>query len=304
MRELSLDDLPKHSPWPARLLGREDWDEQAGFGGIGVSVYDEVYGKLLSLARANPEMDYRAVQRSANHHAEESPVAISRGESLYLVDVDEKQELQDEALVASFAGTLSGGETVVALGCGWGYELGVLADAYPDCEFVGGDPAENGVALARELFADRDRITVGEFDFRDDRWDLLEDVLADGSADDGTGADDGRNAEGSEGTGDVVLFTQGSLTALPSVRDVISETLADYLDRVRTGVHLEHVFELHPEDTLLGQLRRSYTDRREYNDDLLTALRATDGIEIASATYDVVGGNPLHPLSEIRWEAV
>ncbi|MFC4447992.1 class I SAM-dependent methyltransferase [Halorussus aquaticus] len=298
MRELSLDDLPKHSPWPARLLGREDWDEQAGFGGIGVSVYDEVYGKLFSLARENPEMDYRAVQRSANHYAEESPVAISRGENLYLADVDEKQELQDEALVASFAGTLSGGETVVALGCGWGYELGVLADAYPDCEFVGGDPAENGVALARELFSDRDRITVGEFDFRDDRWDLLEDVLADGSA----SADDG--GDGDDGEGEVVLFTQGSLTALPSVRDVISETLANYLDRVRTGVHLEHVFELHPEDTLLGQLRRSYADRREYNDDMLTALRATGGIDVTSATYDVVGGNPLHPLSEIRWEAV
>jgi hypothetical protein len=292
MRELSLDDLPKHSPWPGRLLGGDDWEEEPGHGGIGVSAYDEVYANLLAVARENPEMGFREIQRSANHYAEESPVPISRSERLYLVDVDRKQELQDEALVASLAGTLEGGETVVSLGCGWGYELGVLADAYPDCQFVGGDPTDNGVALGRELFGDRDRIRVEEFDFRDDRWDLLEGVLDANDADEGEGEDE------------VVLFTQGSLTALPSVNDIVTETLTEYTDRVRVGIHLEHVRELHPEETLLGLLRREYTDLRNYNDDLLASLRATREVEIASATYDVVGGNPLHPLSEIRWDPV
>ncbi|WP_137285135.1 class I SAM-dependent methyltransferase [Halorussus salinisoli] len=293
MRKLRLGDLPKHSPWPARLLGLDDWEEEPGYGGIGVSTYDEVYGNLLALARENPEMDFREVQRSANHYAEESPVPISRAEDLFLVDVDEKQELQDEALVASLAGSLSGGETVVALGCGWGYELGVLADAYPDCEFVGGDPTENGVALGRELFGDHDRIRIEPFDFRDDRWNLLESVLAD---------EEGSEDEGDAEADDVVLFTQGSLTALPSVREIVSETLTRYSDRVQVGVHLEHVRELHPEDSLLGQLRRSYTDRRDYNDDLLTSLRDADELDVTATTYDVVGGNPLHPLSEVRWE--
>ncbi|WP_135852927.1 class I SAM-dependent methyltransferase [Halorussus salinus] len=288
MRELALDDLPTHTPWPARLVGPADDPDDAGFGGTGVSAYDEVYANLLGLAEENPEMDFRDLQRSANHYAEESPVPISRAEELYLVDVDEKQELQDEAMVASLAGALSGGETVVALGCGWGYELGLLAEAYPDCEFVGGEPAENGVALGRELFGDRDRIRIEEFDFRDETWDLLEDVLAESDPD--------------EGENEVVLFTQGSLTALPSVADIVTETLAGYADRVREGVHLEHVYELHSDESLLGLLRRAYTERREYNDDLLTSLRGCGAVEVTSATYDVVGGNPLHPLSEIRWE--
>ncbi|WP_135824310.1 class I SAM-dependent methyltransferase [Halorussus ruber] len=293
MRELSLNDLPKHSPWPGRLLGGDDWDDQPGHGGVGVEAYDEVYANLLAMARENPDADFRDIQQSANHYAEESPVAVSRAEDLFLVDVDEKQELQDEATVASLAGLLDGGETVVSLGCGWGYELGVLAEAYPDCEFVGGDPAESGVALGRELFGDHDRIRVGEFDFRDDEWTLLEEALEASESDDEEGKSD-----------DVVLFTQGSLTALPSVRDVVTETLAKYADRVKAGVHLEHVRELHPEETLLGLLRRRYTDTRNYNDDLLASLQTAAGIEIATATYDVVGGNPLHPLSEIRWEPV
>jgi hypothetical protein len=286
MRELPLADLPKHSPWPARLLGSADGGDDAAYGGTGVSAYDEVYANLLGLVESNPETGFRELQRSANRYAEESPVPISRAETLYLVDVDEKQQLQDEALVASLAGTLDGGETVVALGCGWGYELGVLAEAYPDCEFVGGDPTENGVALGRELFGDRERIRIEAFDFRDDHWDLLDDVLADESAD------------------DVVLFTQGSLTALSSVQDIVTETLTEYADRVREGVHLEHVYELHPEESLLGLLRRGYADLRNYNDDLLASLRTTESLDVVSATYDVVGGNPLHPLSEIRWEGV
>lgn len=280
MRELPLDDLPRHSPWPGRLLDLDDWDGES-YGGTRVAGYDEVYGKMLAHARENPDADFREVQRGANHYAEESPVAVSRDEALYLVGVDEKQELQDEALVAAFDGVLSGGETVVALGCGWGYELGVLADAYPDCEFVGGEPAENGVALARELFGDCDRIRVEQFDFRDDRWDLLERAVADGE--------------------EVVLFTQGSLTVLPSAREVVSETLARYLDRIRAGVHLEHVAEPHPDDTLLGRLRQSYVRLRGYNDDLLASLRDADGLDVVETNYDVVGGNPLHPLSEIQW---
>ena len=288
MRELALDDLPTHSPWPARLVGPANETDDADFGGTGVSAYDEVYANLLGLVESNPETDFRELQRSANHYAEESPVPISRAEELYLADVDEKQELQDEAMVASLAGVLDGGETVVALGCGWGYELGLLAEAYPNCEFVGGEPAANGVALGRELFGDRDRIRIEEFDFRDETWDPLEDVLAERDHD--------------EGENEVVLFTQGSLTALPSVAEIVTETLAGYADRVREGVHLEHVYELHPEESLLGLLRRAYTERGEYNGDLLSALRVAEGIEVSSATYDVVGGNPLHPLSEIRWE--
>lgn len=282
MRELPLTDLPKHSPWPARLLGLDDRDGE-GYGGTGVEWYD-VYGHLLDIARENPDLDFRDLQRSANQHAEESPVAVSRDETLHLADVDEKQEAQDEALVAALDGVLSGGETVVALGCGWGYELGVLADAHPDCEFVGGEPSENGVALARELFGDRDRIRVERFDFRDDRWTLLDDYDS-GVAD-----------------SEVVVLTQGSLTALPTAREVVSETLPDHLDRIREGVHLEHVFELHPEDALLGQLRRSYVRERGYNDDLLASLRDADALDVTHTAYDVVGGNPLHPLSEIRWK--
>ncbi|MFC4553358.1 MULTISPECIES: class I SAM-dependent methyltransferase [Halorussus] len=280
MRELPLDDLPKHSPWPSRLLDLDDRDGD-GPGGTGVAAYESIYEQLLDLARENPEMDFRDVKRSANHYAEESPVAVSRGETLYLADVDEKQELQDEALVAALDGVLAGGETVVALGCGWGHELGVLAEAYPDCEFVGGESAASGVALARELLGDRDRIAVESFDFRDDRWDPLE-ALPDEE--------------------EVVLFTQGSLTAIPSVRKIVTGPLATYRDRIRVGVHLEHVAELHPADTLLGQLRRSYVARRGYNDDLLSSLRDADRFEVTETTYDVVGGNPLHPLSEIRWK--
>ncbi|MFC7045097.1 hypothetical protein ACFQH6_06410 [Halobacteriaceae archaeon GCM10025711] len=234
---------------------------------------------MLSFKRDHPDADYRDVKRVANHHDRESPVLFSRDEDVYLADIDDVQRRQDEVVRGAFDGVLEGGETVVALGCGWGYNLGVLAAAYPETRFVGGEPTENGVALARELFADHDRVRVEPFDFFDDRWRLLEQV-------------DGR----------VVLFTRGSLTALPTAEPVVSETLPEHLDRVTAGVHLEHVYELHPGETLLGLLRREYTRLRDYNTDLLSALEETPALDVTTVTYDVAGGNPLHPLSEVHWE--
>ena len=59
--------------------------------------------------------------------------------------------------------------------------------------------------------------------------------------------------------------------------------------------------ELHSNGAVLGLLRQAYTRERGYDRDLLSSLRAVSDIRIEAATYDVVGANPLHPLSMVRW---
>ena len=204
MRRISINELPKHSPWPERVIdGRGPASTR---GGAGSKTYDDRFGKLLEYKLSHPELGYRDVMAGANHHERESPVPMSQDRNVYLAEIDTVQRLQDEVLVSAFEDVLDGGETVVSLGCGWGYNLGVLADAYHDCTFVGGELSENGVELGRELFGDRQRIRVDQFDFTDPRWKLLE--------------------QGSEN--DVILFTRGSRTALPDAERVITETLANY----------------------------------------------------------------------------
>ena len=280
MREISIDDLPAHSPWPARVLGLESWNPDESHGGTAVARYDEQFGHLLAHRRENPDIDFRGVKAAAIHYGRESPVPVSRDGTVYLADIDEVQSMKDEALVSAFEDVLDGGETVVSLGCGWGYNLGVLAEEYPDCTFVGGEVAPNGVELGQALFGDYDRVHVERFDFSEDRWDLL------------------AENSGSE----TVLFTRGALTTLPNVAEVVEETLVRHLDGVACGVHLEPLAELHSSETVLGLLRRGYTELRGYNSNVLTTFREAGRIEITATSYDVVGANPFFPTSELHWK--
>lgn len=280
LRPLDIDALPEHSPWPARLLGIEDWEHNEAY--TDPAKYNERYGVHLEFQRQNPDLGFREVADWGSQATLEGPTAVSKREQLYLTDHETVQQLQDEILVSAFEGILEGGETVISLGCGWGYNLGVLAEAYPTCSFVGGEIAENAVKLGRGVFADTDAISIEQFDFYSDRWPLLE----------------------REYEGDIVLFTRGTLTALSDLEEAFITPLSRYLPGITEGVHLEPVHELHPEETLLGLLRQKYTHAREYNPDILTVLEDLDPIEITSKSYDRVGRNPLHPLSELHWKAL
>lgn len=269
---LALDDLPAYDDWPARLLGLDE--DAPEWGGVGLDAYETEFGRLREVVDEHPEWTARDLALAGKRHARADPGPVSVGADLHLASPEDVQRLQDEALVAAVAPVMDDAETVVALGCGYGPELDVLAAAFPSHRLVGGEPTTGGRALADRLLPDR--VAVEPFDFRDDRWDVLE--------------------RGER----VVVLTRGSLTALPSSRDAVA-TLAGHADAIAAGVHLEHVDGLHPTDSLLGLLRRAYTRERGYDADLLSALRESERVAVEATEYDVVGANPLHPLSTIRW---
>lgn len=279
LQPLDIDELPEYSPWPPRLLEIEPWESDGTY--TDPTKYNERYGAHLAFQRQHPALDFRDVADWRGRATSEGSTAISKREALYLTDHATAQSLQEEALVSAFEGILDGGELVVSLGCGWGYNLGVLAEAYPTCTFLGGEIAENAVTLGQNVFEDTDTVSIEQFDFHDSQWDLLE----------------------REVDRDIVLFTRGALTTLSNLQKAFITSLQDYLPTLREGVHLEPVHELHSEETLLGLLRRKYTHARGYNPGILTALNTIEDIEITATTYDVMGRNPLHPLSEIHWKA-
>ena len=276
LQPMSVDELPAHSDWPARLLGLTAESEE--WGGTGTEPYERQFRELLELHRDNPDWTVHDLLREIKRHARDDPSPVSRDGDLYTASREAIQDLQDNALLAAVEPALDGDELVVVLGCGFGADLGVLAEAYPDCAFVGGEPTASGRALADRLFANDEHIAIERFDFRDEAWEPLE-----------------RNSER-----DVVMVTRESLSTLASSRDAVGR-LAGYAGEVVAGVHLEYVDELHSTESMLGLLRRAYTRERGYDRDLLSSLRAVDGVRIEAPTYDVVGANPLHPLSVVRW---
>lgn len=280
MKPLPTDDLPTHSPWATYLLGAADEPPSDPEMFTGTETYEHIYERLLeSYRERSPSYEEFVRQTRGSGRSEQSLVSI--GEELFLVD-DAELVAQDRAVVReALSPVLDGGETVLDLGCGWGWTLGTIAEAFPDVRVVGGEYCTAGVALARELHADCDRVSVSQFDFYDD-WDLF-DAVPDGE--------------------DTVVFTKGAFVTLPEAEPIV-ERFEESVQTgdLRAGVHLEQVGP-HPE-TVLGTLRERYAEERGYSMDLLERLEDASGLAITDTTYDVLGDNPLHPLTEIRWRSV
>lgn len=172
---------------------------------------------------------------------------------------------------------LTGDETIVDLGCGWGATLGAIAEEFPTVTVVGGEVSQHGVTLARELYSDTDRISAEPFDFHGE-WDLLPE-------------------------GDAVVFTRGALTTLDDVEPVIDRLAARAAtDDIVGGVHLEETGP-HP-DTLLGLLRQRYATVNDYNTDIVSVLSEHRDISVTTVEYDVIGPNPLHPSTAVQWRPI
>lgn len=274
MRQIALEDLPRHSEWAGYLLDRTGDPPGDPTAYTRVETYESLYGHILEAWRSSSATVPEFV-RSVRAHGRTEPDAISIEEQLYLASTIELLERERTVVREALEPLASDAATIVDLGCGWGATLGTIADSFPGVDVVGGELAENGVHVARELYADRDRISVEQFDFHGG-WALL------------------TNLERS------VVFTKGALTTNTEVDSIIERF--GRLTRegnVVGGVHLEPV-DMHPE-TPLGKLRRRYAQERGYNGELLRLLERDDRLVATEICYDVVGANPLHPLSTIRW---
>lgn len=273
MELVALNDLPQHSAWAASLLDPSRDPPSTPGAYTETATYDDIYAYLLEQYREHPV----APETFANEiksRGRENPDVISIDEHLYLATTAELLARERSAVRDALHPMLTGGETVVDLGCGWGATLGVIAKEFPTVTVVGGEVSQPGVALARELYSDTDRISVVPFDFHGE-WDLLPE-------------------------GDAVVFTRGALTTLDDVEPVIDRLAARAAaDDIVGGVHLEETGP-HP-DTLLGLLRQRYATVNDYNTDIVSVLSEQHDLSVTAVEYDVIGANPLHPSTAVQW---
>lgn len=285
MKKIPLEELPRWSNWPERLLNLAEFRATPRtIDKIEKEYNQDKYAKCLQefhrvQGRATPEQIKQFEFGLPPDHL----MCVSLQDELYAMSLQEARDTSYRLLTETVGSKLKEARTVIELGAGYGFNLWMLKQRFPETHFVGGEFSENAVQLASLLYAglpSPEQVCVTRFNFYDeDCYRLVE-----------------------ERPGPVIVFTSHAVEQCPSA-EVIVRNLLHFRDQLIAVFHFEPVREL-AGDSLLGLLRQRYSEINDYNRDLLTLLRANPAIRLNSVKANVFGLNPLNPTSILKWEPV
>ncbi len=279
VQRVELNDLPRHEPGPTVLKRCLETPPQVRDRAQIEREYDgeKFAGALARHESSGGAMTLRDMRLSEYGCVGETEWCFSENDGLYVAALTEVQDRIDTWLADAVTARAGGCRTVVELGCGYGYNFSQLIDRLPDTRFVGGDLSANALELGRRFYRDRANIDFRPVDFTADSYKLLD-----------------------EAEPPVLIFTCHAVSQIASAGHLI-DTLARYRDRIAGVVQFELVYEAF-DDSLLGMLRKAYARACDYNMDLLGEVRRrADLVEEIVLEPNVIGANPLNPLSLLHW---
>jgi len=281
--EIRLDELPKHSPWPARLLGdapfvasQKTRDEiQREFG-------RDKWGTLLARALSDRAgVSIRAVEGWERGTEPES--LCSFGDRIGFAPSEEAGS-HAIAVIAAVLRSYYPADALVELGAGYGHKVLSLAKLEPfsGAPLIAGEITQSGRDLMM-LIASASGLSV-----RSVACDLGSATIT--------------NAQIPPGA---VLFTSYAAHYVPDSIDSMLRGLANLHPKM--VVHFEPLYEHHDRHSLLGLLRRRYIEANGYNKNLLTSIQefaSSGSAEIVDELPSVFGLNPLLPFSVVSWRPI
>lgn len=274
---ISLNELPAHSPWPARLLGLEPWSATKR---DSTKIEEEYaqgnYKRCLELFEqrgGNCSMDDL---RSVEFGTSDQQVVISHGDELALSTLPGAYKEHYRLLERAVAPHVADGDMLVELGCGYGYNLALLKERLKkQVSLRGGEYAETGVTLGGKFFEDSDT-RIEKFDFYSSTYSILEDTEA-----------------------PLVIFTAHAIEQIPDISNMF-DALSEHRAKIKAVVHIEPVYEFQGEG-LLGLLRKRYIEVCDYNRNLYTQIESRADIQIDVCEKNIFGINGINPSSVILW---
>lgn len=281
-KKINLNDLPTWSTWPQELLGlsqrrtisrtaekvEQEYNKEKYF--ACVEKYKATNGEITIDALKQFEIGIDNME-----------VCVSMGTDLFVMELGEARKSYYQFMKEAIAPHVEKSDSIVELGCGYGYNLWMLQQEFskPDLAWFGGEYSKNAVELGQKFVTSGENTTIEEFNFYEASYDII-----------------------SKTKGRVTVFTAHAIEQIPDATAIING-LRLHKDRIHRVVHAEPIYDLY-DDTLLGLMRKRYTQLCDYNTNLLTLLRNAPDIHIVSIKEDVMGLNPLNPTSIIEWEFV
>ncbi len=280
MKRFTVDDLPRSSPWPARLLGLSPWETRVKTPSeIDREFGVEKWGRLLRRAEESPgQVSLGHVDDWAIEGA--SPSLVSVGNELVEMSPRESHSAYIDFIARSL-GPFLPATALVELGCGYGSVILGLAQKpeFANLPLFAADFTSTGPALAAVIAESEGlSLTTG-------RCDLM-----------------GNPVTALKIPAGALVFTAYAAQYVERLTDTFVDGLCSL--RPKAVVNIEPVLEHCDESTVLGLLRRRYIEANGYNRNLVTVLHeeaARGRIRLLEETLPAFGPNPLLAASVIAW---
>jgi hypothetical protein len=281
---IDLNDLPKYSHWPARLLGLEEWELQEGRTGKRVlREYGEKWGGVLNDYEKQKFGDFDDAIKYLFSMYFPPHLLIHMNEQIYYSETNEFfWDFFYSKIINILKRYLTPTDTLVELGCGWGRNLFYALKLKVCKKAVGGEYTQEGIKLG-ELISKQYNLPIEfyHFDYRNQKPEFMEKLK------------------------DTIVFTHNSIEQInyipkESVRSLIESG-------PKAVIHFEPIYEYRNKDSLLHYLWKRYTEVNDYNRNLLTVLKTFERegkIRITIEEIHSLGLNAFNPGSFIAWEII
>lgn len=277
-KEVSLNDLAKYSHWVRDIILNENLAiREKTRSEVNREFNVEKWGALLrNINNMHPSLDNLLKLSYSN----ESLVPVWMKDRIILMSGSEAFSYQ-LSLISKTIETYFSGNPLVDLGAGSGSIILSLAKgSFSKSNLVACEYTESGRELIKTIAkAEGINITVAECDFKS------QDIV---------------NIELPK---DSVVFTSYSVHYVRKYQmDFIQS-----MKRLRPNVviNFEPCYEFYDDSTIMGLLRRKYTQVNDYNTNYVTVLKEAESnkeIRILDIQANVFGSNPLLPMSIIVWQ--
>jgi hypothetical protein len=278
--EYCVNDLPKYSPWPARLLGLEKWEQKIKTPTEITREYEyEKWGPLLEkVEKVNTPLSVEDVDELV--FRDNPNLVCSVGDHLTLLNYREAHKKYLDLLEKILKKYLPA-SALIELGAGYGSVIIPLARRKKFCNLpiYAGEYTASGTKLIGILSQrEKKQILTGHCDFNLPNF-LDFEIPHEG-----------------------IIFTSFSAHYLPTMTPDFIESFLSLKPKII--INIEPCYDHFSSNTLMDLMRRKYIEVNDYNRNFVTLLKKfeKDGkIEILEETPELFGTNPLLPASVIVW---
>lgn len=278
--EISFDDLPKYSRWPALVLGQSDFQVKAKTPAEVTREFDrEKWQEVRDWIDADPAIRYTEVDARRLGHL--GPLPFFQDGKFRLLPLAEAHARHVALCASAMAGHVEGATALVELGAGYGSTLlGVHHVAgFADLPLYAAEYSQVGVGVIRDLARNSGlSVGAGKCDFYTSSMDDL--GIPPGS----------------------VVFTSYAAHYVPRLTPNFFQMISAL--RPAAVFHFEPCYEHYSMQSIHGLMCRRYVQMNDYNQNLVSLLHAQQEqgvLEILDERPVVMGANPLLPISVLGW---